>query len=151
MIRAAVAAALLTVATLPLLYLRRRMVVIEVSGHSMHPTYRDGERVLVRRASLRHVRAGEAVVFALPPSAGNEEGPPRRGRLGGHRWLIKRAAALPGQQVPGPVREAAKADTVPAGHLVVLGDNPGASIDSRSWGLLPEPYLLGIVRRRMVR
>ena len=151
MIYAAAAAALFVAAGLHLLRLRRRIVVIEVSGHSMHPTYVDGELVLVRRAVLRDVRVGEVVVFAVPPSAGNEEGTPPHGRLDGRRWLIKRAAALPGQPVPGSVRAAAKADTVPTGHLVVLGDNTGSSIDSRAWGLLPEPYLLGVVRRRMLR
>jgi signal peptidase I len=35
--------------------------------------------------------------------------------------------------------------TVPAGHYVMLGDNRGASDDSRFWGPVPERWILGRV------
>jgi signal peptidase I len=38
---------------------------------------------------------------------------------------------------------------VPAGTLVVLGDNPHASMDSRFFGPVPADRLLGVVLRPM--
>jgi signal peptidase I len=36
-----------------------------------------------------------------------------------------------------------QAITVPAGHLFMLGDNRGASDDSRFWGPVPEDWVIG--------
>lgn len=130
---------------------RRRLVVVSVSGDSMRPAYAPAERVLVRRVDLRHVRAGQVVVFASPPAAGGD-GRTGTARLKGGEWLIKRAGAVPGDPVPDAVRQVVGSDgngRVPPDHLVVLGDNPGRSTDSRHWGLLPAAYLLGVVLRRL--
>ncbi|WP_248960691.1 S26 family signal peptidase [Sphaerisporangium perillae] len=117
---------------------RRRYLVVTVHGESMAPTYREGERVLVRRAPLAEVRPGQVVVVEDPVPPG--------------RWIIKRAAALPGDPVPGEVAAAAGAapgSRVPAGCLVLLGDNPAASADSRRFGYIPAGRLLGVVSRSL--
>ncbi|GAA2884669.1 S26 family signal peptidase [Streptosporangium fragile] len=118
--------------------MRRCFLVVTVRGVSMEPTYREGERVLVRRASLAAVRPGQVVVVADPVPPG--------------RWIIKRAAAVPGDPVPEEVAAAVRAAPgarVPAGHLVLLGDNPAASADSRRFGYVSGGRLLGVVSRRL--
>jgi signal peptidase I len=48
------------------LAIRRRFVVVTVAGRSMLPTYRDGDRVLVRRTRMEGLRAGQVVVVEHP-------------------------------------------------------------------------------------
>jgi signal peptidase I len=130
---------------------RRRLVVVRVEGISMTPTYKPGDRVLVRRCTADKVRRGQVVVIERPEEGtGWSNLPPLDGRLAGRRWYIKRAAAVPGEPAPRAVLEALGiSDTaVPAGELVVLGDNP-RSDDSRRWGYVPGERVLGVVIRRM--
>lgn len=138
--------------------LRRRLVVVDVQGKSMEPTLREGDRVLVRRIAADAVRAGDIVV--IERGAGPSGGPSARAdrldrlaRLDRRRdWAIKRAAAVAGDPVPASVAAAAgvaPGTAVPAGFLVVLGDNAARSADSRVWGYLPTERLLGVVRRRL--
>jgi signal peptidase I len=137
-------------------WLRRRFVVINVDGQSMRPTLDAGDRVLVRRRSLRHVRAGDIVVVenAAHQGTGRRLSATARGSRdpSGHAWLIKRAAAVPGDPVPASVaaRVSAPAGTpVPAGRLLILGDNPIGSVDSRHYGYLSGTGVLGVVIRRL--
>jgi signal peptidase I len=121
-----------------LLRLRHKYTVVTVDGESMSPAYRPGDRVLVRRARL--VRREQCVVFA-------EEfaGP-------GPSWVLKRVVAVPGDPVPRdrlPALRAVSEAVVPPGHLVVLGDNPEHSYDSRHYGYVMVERLLGVVSRRM--
>ncbi len=108
-----------------LCWLRGRYVVVTVRGESMTPTYRPGDRLLVRRT--RKVRRGECVVFAEAPeqalalTAG---------------WIVKRVVAVPG-------------DDLPAGQLAVRGDNPERSFDSRHFGPITTDRVLGVVLRPM--
>ena len=115
--------------------LRRRWLVVTVHGVSMEPTYRSGDRLLVRRSRLGAVRAGQVVVVQVE----GERGDPTGGRL------VKRAVALPGDPVPAamPVAES----VVPPGRLLVLGDNPARSKDSRLLGYLPAAAVIGVVLR----
>jgi signal peptidase I len=125
---------------------RRRLVVVTVDGHSMRPCLAHGDRLLVRRAPLGALRAGQIVVVALDGAV------PAPG--GGPCWLVKRAVAVPGDPVPRaavPALRHAPEQRVPAGHLVVLGDNAGASRDSRQFGYLPAAGLLGVAVGRLGR
>ncbi len=64
------------------------------------------------------------------------------------RWFIKRIAAMPGDPVPqGGVapHERTPGGTVPSGKLVLLGDNPSVSYDSRQAGYFPAERVLGTV------
>ncbi|TDV56241.1 signal peptidase I [Actinophytocola oryzae] len=120
-----------------LLWLRLRLVVVTVRGDSMAPTLRSGDQVLVRRKPLRAVPAGALVVFARPRTT--EPG-----------WMIKRVIAVPGDVIPR-ARVATlwsyPGNRVPAHQMVVLGDNPDESYDSRHFGYVEEQALLGVVHR----
>jgi type IV secretory pathway protease TraF len=62
--------------------------------------------------------------------------------------MIKRVAAVPGEPVPEAVWPAVAAiggQSVPAGSLVVLGDNTADSKDSRTIGYIPADRVLGVM------
>lgn len=148
---------------------RRALVLITVSGGSMSPTYTDGEKLLVRRGRLRPPQVGDVVVFRHPHlsraaaparTAAAETASPGPGMPAAHTavprpdvdWMVKRVVAVGGDRVPEEFRHAVGAmdadTTVPAGNLLVLGDNP-KSLDSRQFGYVPAGDVLGVsVRRR---
>ncbi len=132
-----------------LLWFRSWLVVVDVDGSSMEPTFHTGDRVLVRRTSLARVGRGDVVVVERPDGPGVWRRSPAGRRVAGQPWMIKRAAALPGQPVPAEVIGVVTETTVPEGHLVLLGDNIASSYDSRSCGFFPSTRLLGVVVRRM--
>jgi signal peptidase I len=101
--------------------LRRFLCVVTVSGESMAPAYRDGDRLLVVR-SRRRARVGSVVVFV--PPAGYTDVP----------WLVKRVVDL--------------GDAGQSGRLVVRGD-ARFSLDSRQFGPVERDAVIGVVVRRM--
>ena len=153
--------------------LRRRYLLVTVLGESMLPTYRPGERVLVRRTPPDALRVGQVVVLrghGAPdegPGGSGAPGANARGAAAGReaagqaaagraslsrRWTIKRVAATPGDPIPRdtvPALRSAPGTQVPAGRLVVLGDNPERSHDSRHAGYLSADRLFGVVLRKV--
>ncbi|MER5623450.1 signal peptidase I [Streptosporangium sp. NPDC002544] len=127
---------------------RRSYVVITVDGTSMTPTLTDGDRVLVRRRRLDQVGRGDVVVLEPPldPSGRYMPGP---SGPDGRRWNIKRVTALPGDPVPAGIAANAGVAQVPSGAMVVLGDNPAGSVDSRQRGFFPADQVLGVALRRL--
>ena len=133
---ASLATALLLLALLTI-GLRRRLVVVTVSGASMEPACRPGQRLLARRVARskveREVGRGQVVVLAAEEPAEREPTAPD--------WLIiKRVAAVAGDAVPACVaalRPDLAGTIVPPGYLIILGDNPDRSHDSRHEGLIP--------------
>lgn len=111
-----------------MLWMRDRLRIVEVRGQSMQPTYRDGDRLLVRRG---RAQTGRVVVFRRPAGLGADVD-----------WLVKRAVATGGQPVPPPLRAVVTEMLVPDGRLLVLGDNP-RSVDSRHFGYIAESDVLG--------
>ena len=93
-----------------------RPMRVEVNGMSMAPVLLPGDRLLAVRA--RRYRVGDLVVVPDPRAPS--------------RPLVKRVAALPRSSVGvrGLMVEAGD------GEVVVLGDNPSASTDSRTLGPL---------------
>jgi signal peptidase I len=71
--------------------------------------------------------------------------------------MIKRVAALPGEPCPDPPPLGAipsklspeAGQPVPAGRLVVIGDNHDSSYDSRVFGYYPADRVLGVMIRLM--
>ena len=134
-----------------LMVLRRSLVAVQINGSSMEPTYRSGDRVLVRRRS-GGVRVGEVVVIERPGSSGGWPTPPHDGDLHRRAWIIKRVVAAAGDPVPpevAPALPAGAGATVPEGMVVVLGDAPGRSLDSRYIGFVPVGRILGTALRRL--
>ncbi|WP_053617127.1 S26 family signal peptidase [Nocardiopsis sp. NRRL B-16309] len=135
-----------------LLWLNRTRVAVEVVGHSMEPTFRHGDRLLVRRVPAARLRVGDVVVLGQPDTDALPDLLLLMGTV--PPWVVKRVAALPGDRVPdavpgGSAGEDGSGRTVPPGRLVVLGDNTGHSTDSRVWGPVPDDRVLGTVLRRM--
>ena len=115
-----------------------------IHGDSMAPAYRSGSLVLLEKRPAAYER-GDAVLC-------------RSAALG--RSVVKRIAALPGDalKIEGgalyingeyagamPEDPAALPEVVPAGCFLLLGDNRGRSVDSRSaaLGLVSEEQLRG--------
>jgi signal peptidase I len=144
-----------------LLALLLRWWVVEprwIPSGSMLPTLQLEDRILVEKLRPRLGRPltpGTVVVFHPPPAlvaAGYD-----------HRTaLIKRVVAGPGDRVevrggqllrngavvdpdwsPQPMEYTLESLIVPPGHLLVLGDNRNASLDSHLWGPLPRQEVIG--------
>jgi signal peptidase I len=130
--------------------LRRSIAVVTVRGPSMRPTLNPGERVLVRRVGIGELRAGQIVVIDGPRDA--TLGKPRRRWPPTPRgWMIKRVAAMPGEPTPAVMLGAPGLVTpvVPTGRIVVLGDNPARSLDSRHIGYIPADQILAVMIRSL--
>ncbi len=122
-----------------------------IPSESMVPTLEIGDRVLVNKLSYESgdVSRGDVVVFDRPGGPGAD----------GIKDLIKRVVALPGETVEGrdskvyvdgkpldeelPARQGRdvrlrRRRPCRPGHVWVMGDNRGASDDSRRFKSIPE-------------
>ena len=119
-------------------------------GHSMEPNLHTDQRLVVEKVSYRlHAPRRQDVVVLHIPNRGPE-------------LLIKRVIALPeetieikdgavyidGQRLDEPylnveTRGSYGPRTIPPGHIFVMGDNRGASNDSRSFGPVPIDQVVG--------
>lgn len=131
--------------------LRRLYVTVDVQGASMEPTYRAGDRVLVRRSAPDRLRVGDVVV-AEAPVDGAWPATLVRGAPRGRMWLIKRVAAVPGDPIPRdrvPALARVTEQRVPSGRVVLLGDADRGSWDSTTIGYFPLERVLGVVVRSL--
>ena len=125
-----------------------------IPSGSMEPTLNIGDRIVVNKLSddVGDFERGEIVVFNRPPGEPESE----------VKDLIKRVVALPGETVEsrdgrlvvdgqvldepyldGDLTENVPRQTVPPGHLFVMGDNRGDSRDSRYFGSVDGSLLVG--------
>lgn len=131
--------------------------LLEVSGNSMFPNFKDRELILAEKLSikLKPLKHGEVVIFK---QAQNPD-----------RLLIKRVIGLPGEKLrisggsvfindrvfPEPYLKPGTITTgkgviqeetdyvVLQGTVVVMGDNRDSSTDSRDWGALKTSEIVG--------
>jgi len=135
----------------------QKVVQCIVPSESMLPTLEVGDRMFVRRQPPSYAPAvGDIIVFSNPERTPLDQA----GQL--INLLVKRVIALPGQQVEvkngqvwingtplsepylnEPILYQLPPQTVPQGQLFVLGDNRNSSRDSRVWGFLPRPHVIG--------
>jgi signal peptidase I len=130
----------------------------QVSGESMYPTFKNGEYILTNLISLRFsdLKRGDVIVFKAPTDREKD--------------FIKRVIGLPGDSISlqegyvyingkkldethylksdvrtygGSFLKDDQPVTVPAGSLLVMGDNRPFSSDSREWGLLKISDVIG--------
>ena len=129
-----------------------------VSGASMEPSFKNGNYLIVDLISyhLGGLSHGDVVIFKYPGDLST--------------YYIKRVIALPGDTVKfsdnkvyvngkeideeylsrTTLTESMKQEFVLGEEeYFVMGDNRGASYDSRSWGPLPEEDVIGIVKVRV--
>ncbi|MGW3207868.1 S26 family signal peptidase [Streptomyces sp. NPDC001135] len=111
------------------------MVVITVKGVSMRPTLRAGDVLIGRRTGAGRLRSGQIVVVGMPEPGAGWKSWSRPDRAS--RFMIKQLAAVPGEVVPAAGRDRLGAGTVPAGSVVVLGDNLQESVACREIGYFP--------------
>lgn len=130
----------------------------QVSGESMHPTYKDHEYILTNIVGLKfgELKRGDVIVFKAPTDPDKD--------------FIKRVMALPGDTISvskgevyvnnkklneafylsnsvrtpeGSFLREGEVVKVPTDHVFVMGDNRQFSSDSREWGFLNEKDIIG--------
>ncbi|WP_429964940.1 signal peptidase I [Enterococcus sp. AZ072] len=123
-----------------------------VSGESMSPTFKEEEVIQI---SAHHKPKRFDVIVLHPPE--NPEG-----------TYLKRVIGLPGERIDyhngklfvnkkrvnDPFAQETEdfnwdnfsRDRIPEGYYFILGDNRELSYDSRHFGLITEPQILGIVQ-----
>ena len=125
-----------------------------VQGASMHPTFETSDYLIIDELSyhFREPRRGEVVVFKYPKDES--------------KFFIKRIVGLPGETLEiengqvyttndSEIRTLIAEDyaskdssgylrtTLANNEYFVMGDNRGASSDSRSWGPVTEDLIIG--------
>lgn len=125
--------------------------VLIVRGESMVPNYIDGDMLLVNKISYQvsNPERGDVVAMFFPGEASKR--------------FIKRVVGLPGERIKihnnklyinnkqlienylakGTITVPNMERTLTGDEYFVVGDNRGASSDSRAWGPVPESYIIG--------
>ncbi len=126
-----------------------------ISSGSMRPTLERGDFVLVDEIaySLHPPRRGDVILFRYPQEevwgfVKRVVGVPgdvvaaRDGRLWVNESPVAEPYVIPAADGHAPILNL-EARRIPPGQLFVLGDNRGASLDSRFWGTVGERNVTG--------
>jgi signal peptidase I len=142
-----------------------------IPSESMTPTLEKNDRVLVNKLSykLHDVNRGDIVVFEAPNGEGGAQDLVKRviglpgetvsscdnGKVCVDGHPLEESYLADGTQTTGPIdagvgcanapRDSDSGCEVPAGAVFVMGDNRGASKDSRSFGPVDEDAIVGRV------
>jgi signal peptidase I len=126
-----------------------------VKGHSMEPSLRDGDRLVVDRigSSIDAIDRGDVVVMRYPRNPAVDFVKRVVGLPGDRVALLRGQLWVNGEMAPDAWTCIADLETteeidVPLGCYFVLGDNRPISCDSREFGLVPESLVRGKVRAR---
>lgn len=149
------------------------VLAVRVDGASMAPTLRDGERVLLRPFSggdsparfavvVGRFRTGGPLVVKRVIGLPGDRIEVSAGRVsvqpgGTGAWVVVDNPAWPAGSLgstpccgpDGRASTRAQAQPVPDGMLFLMGDNPAASEDSRTFGWAPVALLDGVVGWRV--
>lgn len=103
-----------------------------VSGASMEPTFHNGDYLIIDELSYQFngPQKNDVIIFHYP--------------LDPSKYFIKRVEGVPGEKINTNGKEI----TLKENEYYVLGDNRGASSDSRIWGPVTKNFIVG---RALVR
>ena len=134
------------------------MAPFKIPSGSMHPTLLEGDRILVNKFLYRfqEPHRGDIIVFRYPEdrkrpfikrlaAVGGDTVEIRDGHILVNGQLLDSAAIFATNHYynQGAFGQEGQAVRVPAGEYFVLGDNSMSSHDSRFWGFVPRPLLIG--------
>lgn len=119
------------------IFLRATFTTVVVEGESMLPAFREGTRLVVSRAYWLVGGLHRQDVIVLHNVDSGELNIKRIHRLAGQ--------AVEWRNVPEEWSIAKGPLIVPPGHVYVLGDNKGVSVDSRQYGPVPLHAVVGKV------
>ena len=144
----------MTVAIALAVLARAAVHIYSIPSRSMAPTLEPGDHVVVTRYLGSRPERGHVIVFRSPAD--------------GRELMVKRVVGTPGDLIdsrlgririgghtlPEPyILRAATSGSIPSqiipsGSYYVMGDNREDSLDSRSWGVVPQDLVVG--RARMI-
>jgi signal peptidase I len=134
-----------------MLRLRRRLFTVTVSGHSMEPTFLDGDRLLACRVPCWMIMINSVVVAAAPPWLGRPRKPGRNRQAAtgatGQRWVVKRVHTKwrTSAGSPAPLPQFTSEEAALAPHRLYLVGDAAQSVDSHDWGPCPCSAVVGVV------
>jgi len=138
-------------AAVGLLKLRTRLFTVTVSGHSMEPTFLDGDRLLACRVPCWMIMTNAVVVASAPPWLGRPRKPEHNRQAAtetaSQKWVVKRVRSKSRTSAgsPGPLPQFTNEVLAQAPHRIYLLGDAAKSIDSRDWGPCPCYVIAGVV------